>query len=62
MVYPSGKLLFVLIFGAHLTYCRKDWLQSNIDRLSLTFGRRVYGIHNPTDGIIFDIIQCLVGL
>jgi hypothetical protein len=38
----------------------RDWLQSNIDRLSLTFGRRVHGVHNPTDGIILDLIQCLV--
>jgi hypothetical protein len=38
----------------------KDWMQSNVDRLSLTFGRRVHGILNPTDGIIFDLIQCLV--
>ncbi|GAB7346714.1 hypothetical protein MBLNU459_g1828t1 [Dothideomycetes sp. NU459] len=36
------------------------WLQSNIDRLALTFGRRVVGLHNTTDGIIFDIIQCLI--
>jgi hypothetical protein len=36
------------------------WLQCNIDRLSLTFGRRVIGVHNPTDGIIFDLVQCLV--
>ncbi len=40
----------------------RDWLQSNIDRLSLTFGRRVHGVHNPTDGIILDLIQCLVRL
>ena len=38
----------------------KTWLQSNIDRLSLTFGRRVHGVHNPTDGIIFDVIECLI--
>ncbi|KAF2096552.1 hypothetical protein NA57DRAFT_42495 [Rhizodiscina lignyota] len=38
----------------------RDWLQSNVDRLSETFGRRVHGVHNPTDGIIFDLIQCLV--
>lgn len=38
----------------------KAWLQSNIDRLSLTFGRPVQGVHNPTDGVIFDLIQCLV--
>jgi hypothetical protein len=38
----------------------KDWMQSNLDRLSKTFGRRVHGVLNPTDGIIFDLIQCLV--
>ena len=38
----------------------QTWLQSNIDRLSLTFGRSVHGVHNPTDGIIFDLIQCLI--
>ncbi|RFU25183.1 hypothetical protein B7463_g11160, partial [Scytalidium lignicola] len=37
-----------------------NWLQSNIDRLSLTFGRHVTGVHNSTDGIIFDVIQCLI--
>jgi len=36
------------------------WLQSNIDRLALTFGREITGVHNPTAGIIFDIIQCLI--
>ncbi|KAI9686138.1 MAG: hypothetical protein M1822_003793 [Bathelium mastoideum] len=36
------------------------WLQNNIDRISLTFGRPVSGIHNPTSGIIFDVIQCLI--
>jgi hypothetical protein len=40
--------------------CSRDWLQSNIDRLSLTFGRRVVGVHNPTSGILFDILECLV--
>jgi len=38
----------------------KTWLQSNVDRLSLTFGRPVHGVHNPTAGIIFDLIQCLI--
>ncbi|KAF2418453.1 hypothetical protein EJ08DRAFT_666199 [Tothia fuscella] len=37
-----------------------DWLQANCDRLSHTFGRRIVGILNPTDGIIFDLIQCMV--
>lgn len=38
----------------------QHWLQSNIDRLSLTFGRSIQGVHNPTSGIIFDILQCLI--
>ncbi|KAF7589229.1 hypothetical protein BBP40_004571 [Aspergillus hancockii] len=36
------------------------WLQSSIDRLALTFGRKVIGVHNPTDGLVFDIIECLI--
>lgn len=38
----------------------KNWLQSNIDRISVTFHRRVKGVHNKTAGIIFDVIQCLL--
>ncbi|PYH96669.1 hypothetical protein BO71DRAFT_481784 [Aspergillus ellipticus CBS 707.79] len=38
----------------------KHWLQSNIDRISRTFHRPVVGVHNPTSGVLFDIIQCLV--
>ncbi|TLD06602.1 uncharacterized protein PgNI_08449 [Pyricularia grisea] len=38
----------------------KHWLQNNLDRLALTFKRPVLGIHNKTDGIIFDIVECLV--
>ncbi|TDZ20115.1 hypothetical protein Cob_v007186 [Colletotrichum orbiculare MAFF 240422] len=38
----------------------EHWLRSNIDRISLTFHRRVIGVHNKTAGIIFDLIQCLV--
>lgn len=33
---------------------------SNINRLSLTFQRPVQGIHNKTEGIIFDVLECLV--
>ncbi|KAK3346714.1 hypothetical protein B0T25DRAFT_286021 [Lasiosphaeria hispida] len=39
--------------GAH-------WMQSNLDRLALTFKRPVLGIHNKTYGIIFDVVECLV--
>ncbi|KAL4869818.1 hypothetical protein BDV12DRAFT_167278 [Aspergillus spectabilis] len=40
--------------------CGQTWLQMNIDRLGLTFGRKVTGVHNPTTGLVFDIIQCLI--
>ncbi|KAF4216160.1 hypothetical protein CNMCM8980_007468 [Aspergillus fumigatiaffinis] len=36
------------------------WLQSNLDRLAYTFGRNITGVHNPTTGIVFDIIECLI--
>ncbi|KAL6300931.1 hypothetical protein BKA93DRAFT_828632 [Sparassis latifolia] len=36
----------------------KHWLKSNMNRLSETFRRRIIGVHNPTDGIIFEVIQC----
>lgn len=38
----------------------QHWLQSNINRISKTFGRHVLGVHNPTTGIVFDVIECLV--
>ncbi|KAE8164898.1 hypothetical protein BDV40DRAFT_259476 [Aspergillus tamarii] len=36
------------------------WLQNNIDRLAYTFGRKIIGVHNPTDGIVLDVIECLI--
>ncbi|KAH6721622.1 hypothetical protein BKA61DRAFT_639613 [Leptodontidium sp. MPI-SDFR-AT-0119] len=38
----------------------RNWLQNNVDRLALTFGRPVLGVHNKTNGIIFDVLQCLI--
>ncbi|KAL4879428.1 hypothetical protein BJY04DRAFT_96062 [Aspergillus karnatakaensis] len=38
----------------------QKWLQMNIDRLGLTFGRKVTGVQNPTAGLVFDIIQCMI--
>ncbi|KAB8256086.1 hypothetical protein BDV32DRAFT_105784 [Aspergillus pseudonomiae] len=38
----------------------RHWLQNNIDRLAYTFGRKIIGVHNPTDGIVFDVIECLI--
>ncbi|KAK2010221.1 hypothetical protein LZ32DRAFT_588811 [Colletotrichum eremochloae] len=36
------------------------WLQGNLNRLSRTFHRPIVGVHNPTAGIVFDLIQCLL--
>ncbi|KAK7745896.1 hypothetical protein SLS53_002615 [Cytospora paraplurivora] len=38
----------------------EHWMKSNLNRLALTFGRPIIGIHNKTDGILFDVIECLV--
>ncbi|KAL5366438.1 hypothetical protein BJX96DRAFT_182605 [Aspergillus floccosus] len=38
----------------------RRWLQNSIDRLACSFGRRVTGVHNKTNGIVFDIIECLI--
>lgn len=35
-------------------------MESNVNRLALTFGRPVLGVHNKTNGILFDVIQCLI--
>ncbi|KAI4595489.1 hypothetical protein KJ359_006835 [Pestalotiopsis sp. 9143b] len=40
--------------------CGEAWMLSNLNRLALTFGRPVEGIHNKTTGIIFDVIECLI--
>ncbi|KAG5922859.1 hypothetical protein E4U53_003643 [Claviceps sorghi] len=36
------------------------WLKNNLNRLALTFGRPVLGIHNKTSGVLFDLIECLI--
>lgn len=36
------------------------WMKSNLNRLALTFGRPIIGIHNRTSGILFDVIECLI--
>ncbi|KAL3419629.1 hypothetical protein PVAG01_08127 [Phlyctema vagabunda] len=38
----------------------KRWLQNNIQQLANTFRRRIVAVHNPTSGILFDLIQCLI--
>ncbi|KAI1472077.1 uncharacterized protein F4812DRAFT_467905 [Daldinia caldariorum] len=38
----------------------ESWLKDNLNRLALTFGRPVLGIHNRTSGIIFDLIECII--
>ncbi|KAG5991106.1 hypothetical protein E4U54_003956 [Claviceps lovelessii] len=36
------------------------WHKNNLNRLALTFGRRVHGIHNRTSGILFDLVECII--
>ncbi|OAL27915.1 hypothetical protein AYO22_03260 [Fonsecaea multimorphosa] len=38
----------------------RHWLQANLDRLAMTFRRPVFGIHNQTRGIIFDVLECII--
>ncbi|KAH7155182.1 hypothetical protein B0J13DRAFT_219862 [Dactylonectria estremocensis] len=38
----------------------EHWMQGNLNRLALTFGRPILGVHNRTSGIIFDVIECLI--
>lgn len=38
----------------------QTWMQSNLDRLAVTFRRPVHGIHNKTRGIIFDVIETII--
>lgn len=54
-LHPSEKWIFIngVAAGSH-------WTQCALDRLSLTFGRPIHGIHNPTRGILFDLLECIV--
>ncbi|RDW71098.1 hypothetical protein BP6252_07661 [Coleophoma cylindrospora] len=38
----------------------RHWLNGNLQRLADTFRREIFAVHNPTYGIIFDLIQCLI--
>ncbi len=38
----------------------QHWLQSNLNRIALTFRRPVDGIQNRTRGILFDVLQCVI--
>jgi hypothetical protein len=35
-------------------------MKMNLNRLALTFGRPILGIHNRTSGVVFDVIECLI--
>ncbi|KAL2268394.1 hypothetical protein VTJ83DRAFT_3240 [Remersonia thermophila] len=36
------------------------WMQTNINRLAVTFKRPILGIHNKTYGLLLDILECLI--
>ncbi|KAF4450774.1 alpha beta-Hydrolase [Fusarium albosuccineum] len=38
----------------------EHWMKANLNRLALTFGRPILGVHNQTSGIIFDVVECLI--
>ncbi|KAE9370518.1 hypothetical protein N431DRAFT_492592 [Stipitochalara longipes BDJ] len=38
----------------------KHWLQGNLNLLAKTFQREIVGIHNPTKGMFFDLLECLI--
>ncbi|KAH8888640.1 hypothetical protein GQ53DRAFT_243767 [Thozetella sp. PMI_491] len=38
----------------------EHWMKSNLNRLAATFKRPVLGIHNKTEGILFDVLECLI--
>ncbi|GFG11879.1 psi-producing oxygenase A [Aspergillus lentulus] len=44
----------------HANRYRKHWHQSNLTALADTFGRQIVGFHNPTKGLILDIVECLI--
>jgi len=53
--HPEERWIFLngVSVGSH-------WLKANIGRLALTFRRPIRGVHNPTDGILFDLVQYLI--
>lgn len=52
-----GNEKWIFINGVSVGH---HWLQTNINRLSLTFQRPITGVHNRTAGIIFDVIEVLI--
>ncbi|QPG98400.1 hypothetical protein C2857_007570 [Epichloe festucae Fl1] len=38
----------------------EHWMKNNLNRLAITFGRPVLGIHNRTAGLLFDVVECLI--
>ncbi|OAA49672.1 hypothetical protein NOR_01595 [Metarhizium rileyi] len=38
----------------------EHWMMANLNRLAITFGRPILGVHNRTSGILFDVIECLI--
>jgi hypothetical protein len=53
--YPNEQWIFIngVVVGRH-------WFKANVNKLARTFGREVLGVHNPTYGILFDVIQCII--
>ena len=53
--HPDEKWIFIngVAVGEH-------WMQANIDLLSIIFQRKIRGIRNRTQGILFDVIEVII--
>ncbi|KAG0644443.1 hypothetical protein HOY80DRAFT_940973 [Tuber brumale] len=36
------------------------WLKTNIEEAERRFGRRIWGVHNRSYGLVLDLLQCLI--
>jgi hypothetical protein len=55
LAHEGEKWVFIngVAVGSH-------WLTSNLQRLAITFRRPILAVHNPTYGIPFDVIECIL--
>ncbi|EAQ83304.1 hypothetical protein CHGG_09708 [Chaetomium globosum CBS 148.51] len=63
LFFLVNRILYSLLNGEGVEYHsdpKSHWMQSNLDRLAVTFKRPILGIHNKTSGILFDVVECLI--
>lgn len=52
--------MYDVVRDTKLTFPSEHWMKTNLNRLALTFGRPILGIHNRTSGLVFDVVECLI--